>query len=363
MARTRSQLELTSEIEKTTVIDTDVHVTDGISHELLAEYLDEPHKSHLLNPTVSPFPVSGWNRGVGGKFEDQKLVNPKDVQKTLCEEFGVDYPILNATSTLTRLPQTDFATAAMTAYNDAMIDNYLEPYDDFYGLVTIATQKPEKAAEEINRIGGRDDIVGVYIATTGPQFPLGDERYDIIYHAAQENELTITFHGSGGGFQFDFNRQNQALETFFSAHTLAHPWSQMLTLVSLLENGTPEKFPELDFVFLESGLLWVPYMMYRMNKEYSMRRSELPLLEKSPEEYVRERMYFSTQPIGEPNDNTHVKKVIDLLGADSIVFSTDFPHWDFDHPGGVDKYLLSLESEEREQILNQNAANIFGIDI
>jgi len=357
-----AQQEPQRAITDTTLIDTDIHVMGAMGFGELTRYLEEPYRSHVEHPTIFPLPVSGWNRNIGDKIEGGNLTGPEDIQETLCEGFGVDYPILNTTSWLPRLPQTDLAIALMRAYNDLLIDKFLDDYDDFRGLLTIATQDPEAAAEEIDRLGDERGIVGVYIATTGPQTPLGDERYDVVYDAAEDHDLAVVYHASGGAFQFDFNRQNQALEKFFSVHTLTHPWGQMLTLASLIANGTPEKFPDLEFVFLEAGLLWAPYMMYRMNREYSMRRSELPLLQKSPEEYVRERMYFSTQPLGEPNDSAHVNHVIELLGPESIVFSTDYPHWDFDSPEAIDRFFAGLPQEDREKILYRNAADVFGID-
>lgn len=359
-----AQQQSSSQIQESTVIDTDIHVMGAMGFDELASYLDEPHKSHVLNPTIFPLPVSGWNRSLGGKIEGGDLSEgPDAIQQTLCEEFGVDYPILNTTSWLPRLPQSGLAIALMRAYNDLLLDKFLDEHDHFRGLLTIATQDPVKAAEEIDRLGDEDQIVGIYLATTGAMVPLGDERYDVIYDAAQDHDLTVTYHASGGAFQFDFNRQNQALETMFSVHTLSHPWGQMLTLTSLMEHGTPVKFPDLDFVFLESGLLWAPYMMYRMNREYSMRRSEVPLLEKTPEKYIRDQMYFATQPIEEPNNSAHYQSIIELIGADSVVFSTDYPHWDFDHPEGMLPYLSFLSEDDREKILYRNAADAFGIQV
>ena len=308
--------------------------------------------------------MSGWDRNLGGKIpSDRQVKSPADIQETLCNEFGVDYPVLNATSWLPRLPESDLAVNLMQAYDDLLLDKFLDGNDHFHGLATIATQKPDKAAEELDRIGDEDQMIGAYICTTGPDKPLGDPRYDILYQAAEDNDLQIVFHGSGGGFMFEFPRQNQAFEKFFEVHTLAHPWSQMMTMTSLITHGTPEKFPDLNFIFLESGLSWVPYMMFRMNKEYSMRRSELPLLEKSPEEYIRD-FYFASQPVGEPNDPNHLRQILEIIGADSIMFATDYPHWDFDHPEAVETYLSqNFTTEEHSKVLSDNAIDAFNLAI
>ncbi len=348
-------------IEDTTIVDTDVHLS--ISPKEVAPYIDEPYRSHMTNDGYSPLPSSGWDRNLRGKIDHYTVKSPEDVNEVLCEDFSIEHPILNPTSKLPRLPQTDLAVELMSGYNDFMIDKYLDEYEDFYGLAALATQDPAAAAEELDRLGDEDQIVGAYIASTGPNPPLGDSDYDIMYAAAEDNDLDIAYHGSGGAFMFEFPRQNQGFEKFIEVHTMAHTWSQMMTLSSLIVNGTPEKFPDLNFSFLEAGIGWIPMMMFRMNKEYSIRRSEAPLLEKSPEEYIRD-FYFASQPIGEANNPEHMNQLIDMVGADSLMFATDYPHWDFDHPEALDKHLNNrYNSEDRDKVLHGNAAEAFGIDI
>jgi predicted TIM-barrel fold metal-dependent hydrolase len=187
---------------------------------------------------------------------------------------------------------------------------------------------------------------------------------DAIYDAAEENDLAVAFHGSAAPtFRYDFPIQNQGLERFLEVHTLAHLWQSSLALTSLIVQGVPEKFPDLNFVFLEAGISWAPYMMWRLNKEYSIRRSEAPLLEKSPEAYLREQFYFASQPLGEPNDPTHMQQMIDIMGTDSIMFASDYPHWDFDHPDELGTHLRTTFTEaERTQVLNETPKEVFGLD-
>lgn len=347
-----------SALADTTIIDSDIHLR---VQKDVADYASTPYDKMLDS---NPFVSSGWDRYLGGKIEPKTVHGPDDIQQTLCEEFHVDYPVVNTFARLGRCNQTDLAVNLAPAFNDLLIDQYLDAYDHFRGLMTVAPHEPDKAAEEIDRVADNDQIVGVYIDSTGSYPPLGDSTYDVMYQACEDNDLPICYHGNGGGFVSDFNVQNKGVETFLEVHVLSHLWSQTLTLTSLIVNGTPVKFPDLDFVILEAGVAWIPYFMYRLNKEYSIRRSEAPLLEKSPEEYIRERFYFSTQPIGEPNDPSELAQIIDIVGTDRLMFSTDYPHWDFDHPEGLDKYIrTTFSKEERDQVLHGTASNVFGIDV
>jgi predicted TIM-barrel fold metal-dependent hydrolase len=343
------------------VVDCDVHLQ--VPTEMVATYLDAPYSDTIRNK--SPLITSHWDQRMGGKIERLSAHTPEAVQETLCNEFGVDYPILNTFAKLPVHPQTDLAVNLMYAYNDLLLDQFLDEYDHFTGLATVATQKPDKAAEEIDRLGTEDQIVGIMMLTTGTDRPLGNQKYDMIYRAAEDNDLPIAYHAAAGScFKYGFPKQDSAFEKFLPVHTLAHFWSQSMTLTSLITNGTPVKFPDLEFVFLESGIGWVPYLMYRLNKEYSIRRSEAPLLERSPEEYVRESCYFGTQPVGEPNEFEHLRQFIKMVGADSIVFASDYPHWDFDSPNTLNNKLQSAcPPEEYTQLLSGNAAQVFNLAI
>lgn len=351
----------TSVLQEEIIIDADIHLTTPTDE--IAEYADKPHCDYLRAPGVQ-LKSPGWDPTLGGKIPSRELRTPEQIEKELMDDLHVDYPILNAFVNLSRLSQTDTAVELQRACNDMLLDRYLDDHD-FKGLATVQTQRPEEAAEELDRIGDEDDIVGVFLTSTGPSPPLGDPEYDIMYRSMEDNDLTPVYHGAtNSGFDIGFPKQNAEFNKFVEAHLNAHLWSQTMTLTSTLTHGLPEKFPELDFVMLEAGISWVPYMMFRMNKEFAMRRSEVPLLEKQPEEYVRESYYFASQPLGEPMDSSHMQQIIEMVGVDSLMFASDYPHWDFDHPRELAKHLsTTFSDEERSKVLHGNANEVFGLGL
>lgn len=341
------------------IVDTDIHLS--ISEELLAEYASEPHASWLRAPSVQ-LKSPGWDPTMGGKIESRDLTSTEQIEEEVCGQLHVDEPILNVFRNLSRLSQTDTAVDLQTACNNLLLDLFLDD-SDYHGLATVATQKPDAAAEEIDRISSEDQIVGVFLPTTGPNPPLGDPEYDVLYAAIEDHDLVPVYHGAtNSGFDVGFPRHNEMFRKFVEAHVNAHLWSQTATVTSLLVNGVPEKFTELDFVILESGIGWVPYMMFRLNKEIRMRKQEAPLLERQPEEYIRDKFYFASQPLGEPMDQSHLQSIIEIIGVDSLVFASDYPHWDFDHPRELNKSLASKFSpDERSKVLNENAERVFSL--
>lgn len=346
-----------------TVVDTDVHISIG--HEELLPYLDDPHRGHVKHESSKP--SSSFNKHRGGKIKRQPpAFTASDIEEGLCAKFGIDHPIINPTaSELGRIPNPDFELALMRAYNDYLLDNFLDENGDFFGLLQLATSKPEKVAEEIDRLGDEPQIVGCYLLPLGPDAPLGDPRYDVIYQAAEDNDLAVAYHSGSGSFRVDFPKQYHGFNSFLPIHTLSHPWGCMQAMVSLIVEGTPEKFPDLDFLFLEAGIAWVPWMMWRLNKEYSFRKDEAPLLTKQPEEYIKE-FYISTQPLEEPIDSRDMTKMLDIMDApNTVVFSSDYPHWDFDNPSEIFKTIKTAHSDEGDirKILSGNAIDAFDLDL
>ena len=84
------------------------------------------------------------------------------------------------------------------------------------------------------------------------------------------------------------------------------PTEGMWHLISLVCNGVPERFPDLEFVFQEPGFEWVPWMMWRLDDHYLQNSQDLPMLTKRPSEYIRDQFYFTTQPLGHTENHQHM---------------------------------------------------------
>jgi predicted TIM-barrel fold metal-dependent hydrolase len=86
----------------------------------------------------------------------------------------------------------------------------------------------------------------------------------------------------------------------------------------------------------------------------------VPFFEENPSEYVKRQMWFATQPLEEPENSKHLVEQIEQCGgADRIMFASDWPHHDFDHPRALNK--LPLTPEQRKKIMSENAAQAFGL--
>jgi len=100
-------------------------------------------------------------------------------------------------------------------------------------------------------------------------------------------------------------------------------------------------------------------MAWRLDKHWPHFRDEVPHVRRPPSEYVREHFWFTTQPIEEPDNPHDLRAVMDWIGWDRILFSSDYPHWDFDDPRSAIKCQMS--KAERAAVFRGNAQALYGL--
>jgi predicted TIM-barrel fold metal-dependent hydrolase len=154
----------------------------------------------------------------------------------------------------------------------------------------------------------------------------------------------------------------EGMNKFLSAHALGFTFYNMVHLTNCVINGLPERFPDLKWIWMESGLAWIPFMMQRLDNEYSMRTSEAPLLKMKPSEYMRRNFYYTTQPIEDGNLEA-LELTMRMINAESqLLFASDYPHWDFNLPSTIyDLPFLSMQA--KRNILGENARRIFRLEV
>jgi predicted TIM-barrel fold metal-dependent hydrolase len=116
----------------------------------------------------------------------------------------------------------------------------------------------------------------------------------------------------------------------------------------------------LRVVLTECGVAWAAALTWSLDSAWELMRSEHPRLQRPPSEYIREHVWFTTQPIEEPDDPQHLLWAIEHARlADRLLFATDYPHWDFDSP----KQALprALGPSLRRAILCDNALSLYGL--
>ena len=83
------------------------------------------------------------------------------------------------------IPNAQLAARLCSAYNDWLLERWLQEEPRLRGMLVVPAQYPEAAAREIRRLGGRDEFVGVFLPG-GARIPYGNPIYDPLWAAANE---------------------------------------------------------------------------------------------------------------------------------------------------------------------------------
>lgn len=343
------------------LIDTDVHnYLSGMDD--LMPFLSERWKAYVKQggfklPGVSLYPkvydqaarrdAMPFEGGIAGS-------DPEFARKQLLDEWKVDYGILNPLLGVPQIKNPDLAVAMMQAVNNWTQADWLDHDPRWLGSILVHPGDPEGSAEEIRRLADDQRFVQILFMARS-SMPYGKRKLDPIYEAACEAGLPVAIHFGGGGdvpisavgWPSYYIEDHTGMVQAFEGH-----------VISLVCEGTFEKFPDLRVVMLEGGFAWLPALMWRLDKNYRGLREEVPWLKRLPSEYIRTHLRSSTQPMEDPPNPQHLLQIIDMIGQDHfLMFATDYPHWDFDAP---DRAVPSvIKGELREKIMWKNAAELY----
>jgi uncharacterized protein len=341
------------------LIDCDVHETLR-SREQLFPYLPEAWHAH--KPVMSSYPydtgplTAGGVRGDSWPADFGHAVGPPGssyelLRDQLLDAYGMEFAVLNAIAFAAgiRAPR-EYAVAYASAYNDWLIAEWLSRDERLFGAIQVAYQDPESAVDEIDRLGAHPKMLQVMLPVTQAQ--LGDKRYRGIFAAAARHDLVLAIHPSTE------TSTPLGYPNYYSEWHTDVPQAFMASAASLIFSGVFEEFPTLRVVMLECEFTWVPFLRWRMDANYKRIRHETPWLRQTPGHYLTEHFYFGSHPLAQPEDPAELLHVVELTGADRIVYASDYPHWDWDEP---DRVLLrdGFSSELREQIAHGNASSLY----
>ena len=359
------------------IVDVDSHHTETASWHEIIEYIEDPViraqalEYQQFRTGGPPYGLSGdfglKYQGVGGRIthNDNRLetVEETDVHRDVVltrraiESFGFDYMVVFPTPMLFlgTHPQPEMEVLLGRAYNRWLEERLLPGDQRIKSFMYLPFNDPEAALQTVEDFSEVKGSVGFTI-TSARYKPVHHNQYMKLYAAIEERGMPLCFHA---GYYWQDSSMS-LLNRFIGMHALAFVLCNLVHMTNWVLNGLPERFPKLDTIWLESGLAWIPFLMQRLDHEYMMRTSEAPLLRKQPSEYMRE-MYYTSQPM-ETDHPKAMELTFEMINAETqLLYSSDWPHWDFDPPSTIFD-LPFLSEQGKRNILGENARRLLKLD-
>lgn len=250
------------------------------------------------------------------------------------------------------------ATTVMTnALNRYFLERWVEVDRRYKLAVGVAAQDPAGSVATVREFADRDGVLGILVPLQA--ILMGTSHYDPIYEVACELGLPIIVHPtSAEGLFLGAPPYAAGIPARMPEKHALNPQFAMSNISSLVFGGTFQRFPDLRVVFVEYGFSWLPTFAWRMDKEWRNFRIDVPWVDTSPIDIIREHCRFTTQPIDEPPDLDHLWQIMSWMGAEeTLLFSSDYPHYDTDSP----QLIMSkfVPKAIHDQVAYRNAEVLF----
>ena len=244
-----------------------------------------------------------------------------------------------------------------TAFNRWLDDDWGPAYGDrIYSAPYVSLADVDVAVAELQRAlerGYRLVVMRPAAPTTvlGP-VPPGDERFDAFWGLANEAGITVVVHAGDSGYTSNGYAKDGFAATFEGAH---RPSIKMLSmeraiydfLASLIFDRLFVRFPNLRVASVENGSEFLPDLFRKLR---STARKLPGFFSEDPVETFRRHIWIN--PFWEDD----VEEIVDLMGADRVIFGSDWPHIEaLPEPLDYVVELKPFDDDTQRLILRDNA--------
>lgn len=262
----------------------------------------------------------------------------------------------------------DLRMVTTTLYNDAMAEMQEESGGRLLPMALLPWWDLDAAVAEAERAKAMG-LRGI-ITNSDPQDAgmkdLGDPFWDPLWSACDSLGLPVNFHIGGSQTQRSWFGStpwpSQGDDQKLAIGGAMMFFSNARVLANLIFSGVCERFPGLQFVSVESGIGWIPYLLENLDYQIEeLAPSSVSYMTRKPSEYFRRQMHACFW-----FEHGDVEHTISRLGEDNVMFETDFPHPTCLYGDTLDRVataLSGLAAGTRRKILSTNAARLYNIPL
>ncbi len=229
-------------------------------------------------------------------------------------------------------PDLDLAYGAARAHNRGMIE-----FCSVDPRLLATCYVPLVDFERASAMAGEAIELGAAALLVASGCPAGHSpshiALDPVWRQAEEAGIPVVFHVGGTGDLIDENYFHNGLpvpadfhggeENFRSVDYMAIPHPPMQTLATLIFDGVLDRFPNLRIGVIEQGCIWLPSWLKQMDSAmdaFGRHEERLQKLTLRPDEFVQRQVRVTPYPTED------IGWVTDQIGADILLFNTDYPH-------------------------------------
>jgi predicted TIM-barrel fold metal-dependent hydrolase len=294
--------------------------------------------------------------------------NPGD-RIQLMDELGIDralmWPTL-ASLVEERLREDPIATHVVVhALNEWMHETWTFDFDGrIFPTPVITLPILDKAIAELEWVLERGAKI-ILVRPAPVPGPYGSRsfalpEFDPFWELVQESDVVVGMHASDSGYQRYMNDWEGIRDEFqpFAGKSgfdaiVGHARPITDAMASAIGHGLCTRFPRLKIAPVENGSDWVRPLLANMELAYS----------KNPKVFEEDPVaVFKRNIFVHPFHEEDPRGLIDLLGADNVLFGSDYPHPEgMSDPISFVDELEGLPAEVIEKVMGGNLARLMNV--
>ncbi len=282
----------------------------------------------------------------------------------LMDELGIDralmFPTLASLIEERLKEDPDAILAVVHALNEWMYETWTFNYHDrIFATPVINMSVVDRALEEIDWViehGARCVLirpapVAGYRGSRSPGLP----EFDPVWARLEEAGILVGMHSSDSGYAELANRwegDSEFLPFRPSAFRIISQGKRPIedTMTAMVVHGALTRFPDLKVACVENGAMWVGHLFQGFEDAYR----------KMPQEFLEDPLVaFRRNIYVNPFWEDDISDLIGLMGADHVLFGSDYPH-----PEGLRdpvSYVDKLDGLPPEDIAKIMGGNLGGL--
>ncbi|MGA9278696.1 amidohydrolase family protein [Ilumatobacter sp.] len=255
----------------------------------------------------------------------------------------------------------ELALLCIRAYNDYVIEEWCAgSHGRLVPMGIVPLWDVDLAVAETERLAGLG-----FRSITFSEAPhllglpsIHSHHWDPLFAACQDAQIVVSLHIGTGGFPMLAKDGPGSIPNVMASFNAGY------ALADWLLSGLLAKFADLKIVLAESQLAWVPYVLSRADFVWNEMRganftdidtSQMP---EPPSFYFHRNVFltFFRDPVG--------LTLLDQLGADNVLYETDFPHSDSSWPTSrsvATEMTADLAEADARKIVADNARALFRV--
>jgi predicted TIM-barrel fold metal-dependent hydrolase len=287
----------------------------------------------------------------------------------LMDELGVDrclmFPTLASLLEERMRDDPHLIHAVVHSLNEWLYETWQFDYEGrIFTTPVITLPIVEKAIEELEWVlerGARTVLIRpAPVPGFGGSRSFAFEEFDPFWKRVEEAGILVSMHASDSGYaryQSDWTGPQEMLPFRPDAFRMMSMQKRPIedTMAATVCHGLLTRFPDLKIAAIENGADWVlPFLKHLADTYKKMPQA----FDEDPVEAFKRNIYVN------PFHEDDLRSLIETLGADHILFGSDYPH-----PEGlaepcsyVDHLPADLPRADVEKIMGGNLARLMGVD-